>query len=340
MKIAVDAMGGDFAPVEVVKGAVAVAAEAHDVEIVLVGDEAVVAAELAAQGAHSGNISIRHASQVIAMDEHPAQAVRRKRDSSLVLAALMVKSGEADATFSAGNTGATMATAALDIGRIPGIERPAIATLLPTIDGDALVLDVGANPDATPHNLLQYALLGALYAEKVLGRPHPSIGLLNIGTEPGKGNELTKATYALLEASPLDFHGNVEPRDVFEHRVEVVICDGFVGNVLLKCTESMGEMLMALIDRELLVDPAMAEKFAPMQRRVAARVDYAETGGAPLLGIDGVSIIGHGRSHARAIVSGIRAARAAAAAGIIAAIHDALPGLKAVEQMVLKGDAA
>jgi glycerol-3-phosphate acyltransferase PlsX len=340
MRIAVDAMGGDFAPVEVIKGAAIVAAEDTDVEIVLVGDEAVIAAGLAAQGVCFANLSIRHASQIIAMDEHPAQAVRRKRDSSLVQSALMVKSGEADATFSAGNTGAAMATATLDIGRIPGIERPAIATILPTIEGGALILDVGANPDATEVNLLQYALLGALYAQKVLGRANPTVGLLNIGTEPGKGNELTKKTYPLLEASPLDFHGNVEAKDVFEHRVDVVVCEGFVGNIMLKCSEGMGELVLALMDREVHGDTARTEAFAPVRRAAASRVDYSEIGGAPLLGINGVSVIGHGRSQARAIASGIRAATAAAAGRYVAAIHEALPALKAVEQTVLKGDAA
>ncbi len=327
MRIAVDAMGGDHAPGEVVRGALAVAREDAGTEIILVGDETSVQAELAAQGATPANVRVHPAGESIGMGDHPTQAVRRKRDSSLVLAGRMVKTGEASATFSAGNTGAAMAIATLDIGRLPGIERPAIATTLPTLKGRAILLDAGANVDCSPQNLLQWALLGTVYAEKVLKRNQPTLGLLNIGGEPGKGNELTKAAYSLLETSGLNFVGNVEGKDVFEGAADVIVCDGFAGNILLKSGEGVAELIVAILQREIAADAHIADSldaFAPVFKRLMQRIDYSETGGAPLLGIEGVSIIGHGRSQAKAIASGIRAAREAAASGYVAATRVAL----------------
>lgn len=330
MKIAVDAMGGDFAPAEVVKGALLAAREDANMEIALVGDERAVSAELAAAGSVPAHVTIHHAPTAIAMNEHPAQAIRKKRDSSLVLAGQMVKNGDADATLSMGNTGAAMAIATLDIGRIPGIERPAIAATLPTLKGRAILLDAGANMDCAPRNLLQFALLGAIYSERVMGKSSPTVGLLNVGGEAGKGNELTKAAYELLQASPLNFVGNVEGKDVFEHGADVVVCDGFAGNVLLKSGEGVAELIVAILQREIDADPHIAESlevFAPIFRRLQQRIDYSETGGAPLLGVNGVSFVGHGRSRAKAIASGIRAARDAAASGYVEAIRQALPAL-------------
>lgn len=328
--IAVDAMGGDYAPKEIVQGALAVAREDSATRLILVGDQTAIEAELSAAGETPANLTIRHTAETIGMDEHPVQAMRRKRNSSLVIAGQMVKSGEADATFSAGNTGAAMAIATFDIGRIPGVDRPAIATTLPTRKGRALLLDAGANVDCSPQNLLQFALLGAIYAEKVLNRMQPTIGLLNIGGEAGKGNELTKATYGLLEASRLNFQGNVEGKDVFEGAVDVVVCDGFAGNILLKGGEGVAELIAATLQREIASDPQFAESlalFAPVFQRLMQKIDYAETGGAPLLGINGVSFIGHGRSQSRAIASGLKAAAAAAASGYVAAIRDAMSSL-------------
>jgi phosphate acyltransferase len=328
MTIAVDAMGGDFAPKEVVQGAVAVARDDAAQRIVLVGDETAIRSELSAFDDLPPNIEVHHADEVIGMDEHPAQAMRRKRGSSLVLCGQMVKSGEADATFSAGNTGAAMAIATFDIGRVSGCDRPAIATTLPTLKGRTLLLDAGANVDCSPQNLLQFAVLGMVYAEKVLKRTQPTVGLLNIGGEAGKGNELTKATYQLLQKSRLSFQGNVEGKDVFEGAVDVVVCDGFAGNILLKSGEGVAELIISILQREIQADTQIAESmevFAPVFRRLMQRIDYAETGGAPLLGINGVSVIGHGRSQAKAVASGIRAAGAAAASGYVAAIRDALP---------------
>jgi len=331
MKIAVDAMGGDFAPAEVIKGALQVARDAAEVQIVLVGDEAAVQSVLDAQEDFPDTVTVRHASQSVAMGEHPVQATRRKRDSSLVVAGMMVKNGEADATFSAGNTGAAMAIATLDIGRIPGIDRPALGTSIPTIQGQALLLDAGANVDCSPRNLLQFALLGAIYAERVLKVPNPKVGLLNIGAEEGKGNSLTKEVHLLLRDTALNFLGNVEGKDVFEHTVDVVVCDGFAGNVLLKSGEGMAEMVFDLMQREVDADPLAADLLnviVPIFRRVTQRVHYSEFGGAPLLGINGASFIGHGRSNAKAIVGGLRTVITAARSGYVQAIREALPGFE------------
>lgn len=331
MRIAVDAMGGDYAPAEVIKGAIQVARNAAEVQIILVGDEAAVQSVLDAQEDVPDTVTIRHASQSVAMGEHPVQATRRKRDSSLVVAGMMVKNGEADATFSAGNTGAAMAIATLDIGRIPGIDRPALGTSIPTIQGQALLLDAGANVDCSPRNLLQFALLGAIYSERVLQVPNPKVGLLNIGAEEAKGNSLTKEVHRLLRATPLNFLGNVEGKDVFEHAVDVVVCDGFAGNVLLKSGEGMAEMVFDLLQREVDADPLAADLrdvIAPIFRRVTQRIHYSEFGAAPLLGVNGASFIGHGRSNAKAIAGGLRTVITAAGSGYVQAIREALPGFE------------
>ncbi len=218
----------------------------------------------------------------------------------------------------------------LDIGRVPGIDRPAIAATLPTQQGQTLMLDAGANVDSSPQNLVQWALLGSLYAEKVLDKASPKVGLLNIGGEAGKGNELTKTVYPLLQESGLNFIGNVEGKDVFEHAADVVVCDGFAGNILLKSGEGVAEFIVALLRAELGGEAYSNETrslFKPILGKLLQRIDYAETGGAPLLGINGVSLIGHGRSHAKAVASGIRAARTIAQSGYVEAVRKALPVL-------------
>lgn len=327
MRIAVDAMGGDYAPGEVVRGAVEFASQpGFDDDLILVGDQSRIEPIIAEFGA-SGNkhLSIRHATEIIAMDEHPAHAIRKKRDSSLVVCGEMVKSGEADGTMSAGNTGAAMAIAALNIGRIPGIDRPAIATQLPTLKGNCLLLDAGANVDCTPANLLQFAIMGSIYAEKVLGMIEPTIGLLSIGAEESKGNELTKATHALLTNSSLRFKGNVEGKDVFEHTTDVVVCDGFVGNVLLKTGEGIAEMILGMLMNDLAgLDPDVIQQLQPTLYGIVRKIDYAERGGAPLLGVNGVSVIAHGRSKARAIASAIRITLSAAKSNYVSAIKKEL----------------
>ena len=333
LKVAVDAMGGDYAPLEVIKGTLVVARERPDVELVLVGQESAVNGCLDSLGDVPPTITVRAAEQAIEMGEHPVQATRRKRDSSLVVSGLMVKSGEADATFSAGSTGAAMAIATLDIGRIAGIERPALASAIPTIQGRALLLDAGANVDCSTRNLLQFALLGVIYAERVMGVPNPKLGLLNIGSEEGKGNELAKEAHRLLGATPLNFFGNVEGKDVFDHAVDVVVCDGFWGNVLIKSGEGMAELVFELLHRMTEADPELAasqESLDLLFRRLVQRVHYSEFGGATLLGVNGVSVIGHGRSDAKAIAGGIRAAADAAAGGYVQAIRDALPAFNSL----------
>ena len=328
MRVAVDAMGGDFAPGEVVKGALLAARADGNLQIVLVGDQSLLEHELSLQGETPASISIRHASEVIEMKEHPASALRRKRDSSLVVCGQMIKRGEADATISAGNTGAAMAIATLDIGRISGIDRPAIATTLPTLQGRTLLVDAGANVDCSPANLLQFATLGSVYTERVLGVAAPRVGLLNIGGEEGKGDELRRATYELLKKQPLNFIGNVEGKDVFEGAADVVVCDGFSGNVLLKTGEGVAELIVSILQSEMGASPEVRDSlaaFQPIMHRLHKRIDYSETGGAPLLGVNGVSFIGHGRSKAKAIASGIAAAALAASTGYVQAIKDALP---------------
>lgn len=333
MKVAVDAMGGDYAPAEVVSGALLVAAERSEVQIILVGDEAAIAAELAKVGDIPAGISVRHASEAIEMHEHPAAAIRRKRNSSLVICGQLVRSGEVDATISAGNTGAAMAIALVDIGRIPGIGRPAIAATLPTSKAPVLLVDAGANVDCSVENLLQFALVGSIFADKVMGVPSPRVGLLNIGGEAGKGNELSKETYSRLQDAALNFIGNVEGKDVFDGSADVVVCDGFVGNVLLKSAEGVAEMLVGALQEEFAAMPGDSrDLFGPMLRRVKNRFDYAEYGGAPLLGVNGVSVISHGRSHAKAIAAAIRVAARSAERDVVGTIRNTLKGASEAAQ--------
>jgi len=327
MRIAVDAMGGDFAPTEVIRGAVDVATQSgFEHEIVLVGDAVRIEAALKDYSGLDGKITIRHASEEIAMGEHPVHAIRKKRDSSLVVCGQMVKSGEACGTISAGNTGAAMAIGSLDIGRIAGIQRPALAAELPTLKGHCLLLDAGANVDCTPEILLQFALLGSVYAERVMRVSEPTVGVLSNGSEESKGNELSKATHKLIAQSHLRLFGNVEGKDVFDHVVDVVVCDGFAGNVLLKSGEGVAEMMYALLQTELDgIDPQILAAMRPILGTLLRKIDYAERGGAPLLGIDGVSVIAHGRSRAKAIANAIRTTISAASSDFVSAIKLELP---------------
>lgn len=326
VRIAMDAMGGDHAPEEIIKGTLMAAETSPDVQLILVGQKERMLPFLT--GTIPKNISFIEASDVIEMDEHPANAVRKKKDASIVIATRLVKLGEADAVVSAGSTGAQMASALLGIGRIKGIERPAIATVLPTAEGGKLILDVGANLDATPEQLCQYALMGSIYAEKILGIPNPRVGLLNIGSEEGKGNELTQKAYYLLKASPINFMGNVEGRDVPYGHADVVVCEGFVGNVLLKTAEGLAGVLFQLIKERITSNMmrrlgALAVK--PGLKEIAQMMDYAEYGGAPLLGINGISIICHGSSKAKAIFNAIRVAQECVQVRLIEQIREDLP---------------
>ena len=309
MRIAVDAMGGDFAPKEIVRGAVD-AAKKYDCEIVLIGDEEQIRAELHGEDPAVLHISIVHASEVIGMDEHPAEAVRSKKDSSVVVATRLVKEGTCDAVFSAGSTGAAVAAAQLILHRIRGVGRPAIATPMPTPDGVTLMLDSGANVDSKPEHLVQSGIMGSLYAQYVFGIEHPRVGLLNIGEEETKGNEQAKETYALLKVEPnIHFTGNAEGRDVPKGNFDVVICDGFVGNVVLKFAEGLAKTILGLIQEEIRGAGLMAKLGAlllmPTLRRLGKRLDVREYGGAPLLGVNGCCVIGHGSSDAKSVASAI-----------------------------------
>lgn len=333
IRIAVDALGGDHAPHEIVKGAVAYARGVNGdfAEVLLVGDPAVVGRELDAAGDVPANVRIVPAGQMIAMHEHPTEAVLGKPDASLVVGARLVRDGLADATFSAGNTGAVMFAAIRLLERTPGIRRPAIATPFPTeTGGRALVVDAGANVDCRASHLLQFALLGSVYAQKVMGIERPRVGLLSNGEEESKGNELTKDTHALLAASPLHFVGNVEGNHVFEGNVDVVVCDGFVGNVLLKASEGAVRLTLGILaaDAKRETDEVIREALLRSLLKIRQRVDYSEFGGAPLLGVNGVCFIAHGRSDAKTISTGIRLAVDATRAGYVPAVRDALAALK------------
>jgi len=329
LRIAIDAMGGDLAPEEAVKGALAAAAEWPDTSFVLVGDEERVRPLL--NGQAPPNVELRHASETIEGDDEPVRAVRRKKDASMVVAARMVKEGEADAMLSAGNTGALMAAGLLVVGRIPGVDRPALAQTIPSTDDvGVLALDLGANVDARPEHLHMYAVMGSLYRRLVHGMERPRVGLLNVGTEEGKGNELAKEAFGLLSAEPgIQFTGNVEARDVLQRRCDVLVCDGFSGNIMLKSFEGaaaliMGEMKQAFA-RNMLTKLAAAVML-PGLRGVRRKMDYKEYGGAPLLGLGGVVVKCHGSSDARAVRNGIRQARDAVRHGLIRAIADHISG--------------
>lgn len=326
MRIAVDAMGGDYAPDEIIKGTLMAAETWPDLHLILVGQQERMLPFFI--GTKPTNVSLVEASETIGMDEHPANAVRKKKDASIVVATRLVKLGEADAVVSAGNTGAQMAAALLGLGRIKGIERPAFGIILPTPEGGKFILDAGANLDASPEHLVQYALMGSIYAEKILGIPNPRVGLLNIGSEEGKGNELTQKAYSLLKVAPVNFIGNVEGRDVPYGRADVVVCEGFVGNVLLKTAEGLAGVLFQLIKEKItsnIIRKLGALAVKPGLKELAQMMDYAEYGGAPLLGVNGISIICHGSSKTKAIFNAIRVARECVQVHLIEHIREDLP---------------
>lgn len=327
MKIAVDAMGGDFAPRAVVKGAI-LAARKYDCEITLVGDEAKVKKILEREEDYKTlKISVLHATQVIEMQEHPAKAVRAKKDSSVVVATRLVKEGICDAVVSAGSTGAAVAAAQFILGRIKGIGRPAIATPIPTPKGATLLLDSGANVDSRPPHLVQSAMMGSIYAEKVFGIKKPKVALLNIGEESTKGNEKVQTTYKLLEKiKAVNFIGNAEGRDVPKGNVDVVVCDGFVGNVVLKFGEGLAKTIAKLIKDAIKNGSIWAKLGAfllmPTLKKMGMRLDPTEYGGAPLLGVNGCVIISHGTSNSKAICSAIRIANEFAMHKVLENIRD------------------
>lgn len=328
MIIAIDAMGGDHSPKAQVEAAKLAAAQWPDTRFVLVG-RADAVMPLLGDGCPA-NLSVKEAAEVIASDDEPVRAVRRKADSSMVVAGRMVKEGEADAMISAGNTGALMATGLLVVGRLPGIERPGLAPMLPTLDNvGVLALDLGANMDAKPEHLLQYAQMGSLYRQKAHGMEKPRVGLLNVGTEAAKGNELTKQAFELFENASFHFVGNIEARDVLEGACDVLVCDGFSGNIMLKAFEGAAGSIFRLLRQELTCSwkaKLAAAVLRPSFRAVRTRMDYNEYNGAPLLGLNGLVVKGHGSSDTAAMMTAIRQTRTALTGGLVEAIKGEFSG--------------
>jgi len=323
MRVVLDAMGGDHAPSVNVEGAVETVNECDDVDVILVGDESSIQKELRNKRYSPNRISVVHASQVVEMHESPMVAIRKKKDSSIRVGIGLVKAGKADAFVSAGHSGVVMATSLMMLGTAKVVDRPAIATLMPTLRDPFIMLDVGATVDCNPQNLLQFALMGSTYCRLILKRPDPKVALLSIGEEDIKGNEVTKEAFRLIKKSKLNFIGNIEGKDIFSGMADVVVCDGFIGNIALKISEGLAETILKMLKQEissvstgrvgyLLMKPAI--------RKFKKRTDYDEYGGAPLLGINGTSIISHGRSSSKAIKNALRVAADYAAKRVYEAI--------------------
>lgn len=315
IRIAVDGMGGDYAPRVVVDGAVLAANDFADLEIILVGQPEILKRELNRHKVIGGKILIEPASEIIGMGDSPVQAIRKKRDSSMLVSINLMKEGKADAFVTAGNTGAAVAASTLNLGLLPGIRRPGIAISTPTLHGISIAMDVGANINPSAEELYQYAVMADIYARSIYNKKNPSIGLLNIGEEESKGTKVLKETYKILRESKLNFVGNIEGRDFFTGKVDCIICDGFVGNVVLKMCESMVETALSLLSRELKKNPFSllgAWLCQPALNAIRKETNYEEAGGAPLLGVNGLVIISHGISSARAIRNAIRVAGEAA----------------------------
>jgi glycerol-3-phosphate acyltransferase PlsX len=308
MRVALDAMGGDFAPEVTIAGAIEAVTE-YDTEVILVGDEARVKESLKGKRYPPHKISVFHASEVVEMHESPTVALRKKKDSSIRKAVELVKSGDADAVVSAGNSGVAMATSLFVLGKLPNVDRPAIAAIMPSMSGFFVLLDAGANVDCRAENLRQFAHMGNAYFRAIFDTPSPRIALLSIGEEDTKGNELTKEAFKHLKNADLNFTGNIEGKDIFSGDADVIVCDGFIGNIVLKVSEGLAETTLKMLKREI-VNAATGKLgyllIKPALRNFKKRTDYSEYGGAPLLGINGTSIISHGRSSAKAIKNAIR----------------------------------
>jgi phosphate acyltransferase len=308
MRIAVDAMGGDYAPDEIIAGVIEASTLVDkDDQLILIGPAEMVQAKLTALKYKGSNIKVVDAPEVITMDEAPIDALRKKRKSSIAVMAVMAADGEADAVISAGNTGACVAACQMRMRNLEGVNRPGIAVVFPTFAGPVTMCDVGANISCKPINLYQYAVMSSLYSKNVLGIESPRIGLMSIGEEDAKGNEVVKKTREFLKADQkLNFIGNIEGRDIFKGACDVAICEGFVGNVVLKLTEGLVDGLFKAIKSELMQENMMlAMKFKPVMTRIYSKYDYHEYGGAPLLGVNGTSVICHGSSKARTIKNAI-----------------------------------
>jgi len=337
MKIAVDAMGGDHGLSPLVEGALQATRESS-VSVILVGDQQAIQAQLDRLSGKKPSIEIFHASQVVGMHESPALSARKKRDSSIWKATELVKNKKADALVSAGNTGATMVSAFFLLGVISGVERPAIAATLPTRQGKAIMLDVGATVDCTARQLYQFGIMGHEYGKQLLAVDRPRVGLLSIGEEDTKGNEVTKEAFKLLKESHIHFIGNIEGRDVYSGNADVIVTDGFIGNVALKISEGLADAIKKMLMKEIAQSALGRLSYlflAGPLLRLRRKTDYAEFGGAPLLGVEGISMICHGRSSSKAIKNAILKAQELAEAGLIEQIRDdiaqgvLLPSVKA-----------
>jgi len=310
LRIALDAMGGELGPEEMVTGAIQ-AVEESDLDVALIGDEAILNSVIQKLSLVSPRLEVVHASQTVTMDESPFEAIRKKKDSSIAIAFDQVKNGKADAVVSAGNSGATMASAIRSLGRLQNIARPGIASIFPTLKKPLVMMDVGANVDCRPQHLYQFGVMGTAFSDNLFRIKKPSVGLLSIGEEGGKGNVLVKSAHELFRKSPLNFIGNVEGRDIFQGDVDVIVCDGFVGNVCLKVSEGLAEAIISMLGKE--ISKSFMAKMGYLLAKKAfnnfgKKVDYAEYGGAPLLGVNGTGIVCHGRSNAKAIKNAIKVA--------------------------------
>lgn len=325
MRIAVDAMGGDLGPRPCVEGAVA-ACQRFNIEVVLVGKERHLTRLLSAKQNIDNRVTIVNADDVVRMSDSPRESLRKK-NSSLAIAVDLVKQGEADAVVSPANTGAFLAHAQMSWRTLPGIKKPAIATLLPTAHDRVVIIDSGAVVDAKPHQLVNFAIMGNTYAREVLGRVNPRVGLLSIGEEESKGNEVSVAANQLLRRTGLNFLGNAEGRDIFTGDFDVIVCDGFVGNIVLKGAEGLAKALTEIMKREAKKSlPTMigAALFVPVIKAVKRRTDYDESGGAPLLGVNGVAIICHGSSNGKAIMNGLRVAAESISRNLVSRVKEDL----------------
>ena len=316
-------MGGDHAPSVNVEGAVETVNERDDIEIILVGNEPLIRQELRNKRYDAGRISLQHASEVVGMQDPPTTALRKKKDSSIRIGIDLVKAGRADAFVSAGHSGVVMATSLVLLGTSKGVFRPAIATVMPTLKDTFILLDAGANVDCKPEHLLQFALMGNTYCKLLLGKAMPKVALLSIGEEDTKGNELTKEAFKLIKNTRLNFIGNIEGKDMFTGKADVIVCDGFIGNIALKISEGLAETILKMLKREITSVSTGRIGYLMMKpaiRNFKKRTDYDEYGGAPLLGINGACIISHGRSSAKAIKNALKVASGYASKRVFEAI--------------------
>ena len=326
MRIALDAMGSDTHPQPELEAVVEASKRWHD-PILLIGPEDLLKSSLAHFQYDPNLIQVIHAPEVLHMTDSPARTAKGKAESSMAVGMDLLKNGEAEAFVTAGNTGGAMANALFRLGRIRGVKRPALGTVFPVQDGHAILIDIGANADCRPIYLQQFAVLGAVYAEIVLKKTNPRVGLVSNGEEPGKGNSLVKETFPLLEGSGLNFIGNLEPKELFAGQADVAVTDGFTGNILVKTSEAVAKLLSNLIRSEITASPISSVGgllSRPAFRRVGVTLDPAEYGAAPLLGVQGLGFIGHGRSDAKALINAIRVAREAVEGGLLSALEIAI----------------